>query len=62
MKIWEPTASSCESLILKGEEMLRDGTSENAYDEIESNSFKNERMFNLSKVLERSRRTKVQER
>ena len=42
--------------------MFRDGTSKIAYDEMENNSFKNERRFNLSNVLERSRRTEVQER
>lgn len=42
--------------------MFRDGTSKIAYDEMENNSFKNERSFNLSNVLERSRRTEVQER
>lgn len=62
MKIWEPAASSCMSVTFKQQEMLRDGPSNNVYDETESTSFKNERMFTLSNVLERSRRTKVQER
>lgn len=42
--------------------MFRAGTSKIAYDEMENNSFKNERSFNLSNVLERSRRIEVQER
>ena len=50
------------SLISKEGEMFRDGTSKISYDEMENNSFKNERRFNLSNVLERSRRTEVQER
>ena len=62
MKIWEPAASSCASITSKQQEMLRDGPSNNVYDETESTSFKNERMFTLSNVLEWSRRTKVQER